>query len=63
MHRQKLPNLENMLSDDRSRKPVGALDYDVVTLTPGISQGGTSIGREGILISKVTYMYGWNLRR
>lgn len=51
-----------MLSDDRSRKPVGALDYAVVTRTPG-SQGGTSIGREGILISKVTYMYGWNLSR
>lgn len=36
--------LENMLSDDRSRKPVGALDYAVVILTPG-SQGGTSIGQ------------------
>lgn len=33
-----------MWSDDRSRKPVGALDYAVVTLTPG-SQGGTSIGQ------------------
>lgn len=34
-----------MWPDDRSRKPVGALDYAVVTLTPGTA-------REGPLLDK-----------